>query len=93
MRSFLRVLSLTSFIVYNISGLQAQEGEAQESVKVAVDKRYQNEMKTLSEKPAIKAAFKTIMALEPETHKNLITLNEIPAPPFKEQRRAEKLWR
>jgi tripeptide aminopeptidase len=47
-------------------------------------------MKSLSEKPVIKSAFKFIMDLEPETNKNLKTLNDIPAPPFKEEKRAEK---
>jgi tripeptide aminopeptidase len=92
MRSFLQGISFSSLIIISFSGLQAQEsaGDGQESVKIAVDKRYQNEMKSLSEKPVIKSAFKFIMDLEPETNKNLITLNEIPAPPFKEEKRAEK---
>jgi tripeptide aminopeptidase len=92
MRSFLKGISIASSIVISCSGLQGQEsaGDGQETAKATVDKRYQNEIKNLSEKPAIKSAFRIIMELEPETHKNLITLNEIPAPPFKEEKRAEK---
>ncbi|HTE23184.1 M20/M25/M40 family metallo-hydrolase [Flavitalea sp.] len=92
MRSFLKGISFASLIIFSISGVEAQDGsaEAQEPAKVAVDKRYQTEMKSLSEKAVIKSAFKIIMDLEPETHRNLITLNEIPAPPFKEEKRAEK---
>ncbi len=64
--------------------------EESETLKVSPDKKYQVEIKTLAEKPAIKAAFKNILDLEPETYKDLVTLNEIPAPPFKEEKRAVK---
>ncbi|MBE7171063.1 MAG: M20/M25/M40 family metallo-hydrolase [Williamsia sp.] len=55
-----------------------------------IDKRYQDEMKTLMQQPQVKSAFQAIMELEPETEKDLITLTEIPAPPYKEQKRAAK---
>jgi tripeptide aminopeptidase len=60
------------------------------SKKAAVDVRYRNEAKKLAEEPVIKSAFQTILDLEPETMKNLFTLTQIPAPPFKEQVRAAK---
>lgn len=66
---------------------------AQESVsskEASVSPQYRNEIQTLAAQPIVKAAFQTIMDLEPETIKNLITLTQIPSPPFKEQARAEK---
>ncbi|MCW3081951.1 M20/M25/M40 family metallo-hydrolase [Segetibacter sp.] len=93
MKSLLKVLPLTTLFFLGSYALQAQEGGGdviQQTVKVAVEKRYQNEIKALSEKAVIKSAFKAIMDLEPETEKNLVTLTEIPAPPYKEQKRAEK---
>ncbi len=67
--------------------------EAQEEFgarTAAVDKKYQDELKALSQQPGIKSAFQTIMDLEPQTGQDLITLTEIPAPPYKEQKRAAK---
>jgi tripeptide aminopeptidase len=88
----LRKISLLSLITCSTILTNAQEGggEGQQSQKVAIDKKYQDEIKALSEQAVIKSAFKTIMDLEPETQQNLITLTEIPAPPFKEQKRAAK---
>jgi len=55
-----------------------------------VDQQYIKAISELAKKPVMLSAFKNIMQLEPETHQNLITLTEIPAPPFKEQKRAAK---
>jgi tripeptide aminopeptidase len=60
------------------------------SKKAVVDALYRNEVKTLAEQPIIKSTFQTILDLEGETMKNLLTLTQIPAPPFKEQIRAAK---
>ena len=70
-------------------GVTAQE-DMPSSIKADIDKRYQNEIKLLSQQPVIKSAFQAIMDIEPETLKDLITLTEIPAPPYKEQKRAER---
>jgi acetylornithine deacetylase/succinyl-diaminopimelate desuccinylase-like protein len=48
------------------------------------------EVRRLAERPDVLAAFRTIERLEPQTHADLITLTEIPAPPFKEDQRARK---
>ncbi|RYF99240.1 MAG: M28 family peptidase, partial [Chitinophagaceae bacterium] len=83
-----KTILLTTVIAMLTANASAQDDE--EGIKIQVDKKYQAEMKTLSEKPVIKSAFKIIMDLEPETNKDLITLNEIPAPPFREDKRAAK---
>ena len=47
-------------------------------------------MKTLAGQPVVKAAFQAIADQEPTTVQNLVTLTQIPAPPFKEEARAAK---
>lgn len=79
------LILLIAFEVVN-----GQEEFPSEKKTAVIDKRYENEIKALSQQPAIKSAFQTIVELEPETMKDLITLTEIPAPPYKEQKRAEK---
>ncbi|MFC5410978.1 M20/M25/M40 family metallo-hydrolase [Larkinella bovis] len=61
---------------------------AQESVPI--DKRYTDEIKALTNRPAVKTVFQTFQELEPQTKQDLITLTEIPAPPFKEEAKARK---
>lgn len=61
---------------------------AQETV--SIDKRYTDEIKALANRPAVKAVFQTFQELEPQTKQDLITLTEIPAPPFKEAAKARK---
>ncbi len=53
-------------------------------------KSYNKEIKKISSQKSVKQALAIIDELEPETIKDLITLTEIPAPPFKEKVRAEK---
>lgn len=54
----------------------------------SVDASYRDEIIALAKKPIIKKAFDFIEADDEQTIKNLITLTEIPAPPFKEEKRA-----
>ncbi len=53
-------------------------------------KTFTKEIKKLGNHKSIKHAFEVIDAIENETLSNLITLTEIPAPPFMEAVRAEK---
>ncbi|MBC3540605.1 M20/M25/M40 family metallo-hydrolase [Rufibacter sediminis] len=75
---------------FALGTLPALAQSAEKAKPLAVDKRYENEIKALAKNPAVKAAFKTIVDLEPQTHQDLITLTEIPAPPFKEEVRGRK---
>lgn len=54
------------------------------------DKKYVNEIKALAAKPAVKKAMQSIIDMQPQTLSDHILLTEIPAPPFKETKRAEK---
>jgi len=55
-----------------------------------VQQRYSAEMSALVANPAVAAALAHVIEIEPRSHTDLIELTEIPAPPFKEQRRAER---
>ncbi|MEJ7739431.1 MAG: M20/M25/M40 family metallo-hydrolase [Chitinophagaceae bacterium] len=68
----------------------SQDTALQESMKVVLDKRYENEINTLAKLPSVKSAFQSIIDFEPQTQADLITLTEIPAPPFKETERGMK---
>ena len=83
------ILFFMGFVVCLFPGMLAAQEEFGAKT-AAIDKRYQDEMKALMQQPAIRSAFGSIMELEPETEKDLIMLTEIPAPPYKEQKRAAK---
>ncbi|WP_411273184.1 M20/M25/M40 family metallo-hydrolase [Daejeonella sp.] len=51
---------------------------------------YKKEIDKLAAHKKIQSAFKIIQELEPATMKELIELTQIPAPPFEEQKRAER---
>lgn len=51
---------------------------------------YDREMRDLAARPEIQKAFQIVVELEPQTEKDLIELTEIPAPPFKEERRGAR---
>ncbi|MFD2571486.1 M20/M25/M40 family metallo-hydrolase [Spirosoma soli] len=69
--------------------LFAQEEGDEATEKVALDKRYENEIKALAKRPAVLTANKIFLELEPQTKQDLIKLTEIPSPPFKETERAK----
>ncbi|MEJ1222377.1 M20/M25/M40 family metallo-hydrolase [Sediminicola sp. 1XM1-17] len=62
----------------------------QEESATKVQPPYQNAIDKLIKKKNIQQAFSIIDELEPVTHKNLVELTEIPAPPFMEHKRAER---
>lgn len=51
---------------------------------------YDGEIKKITERPDIRRAFDAVLEMEPQTHKDHIELTEIPAPPFKEVKRAKR---
>ncbi len=83
---------LSVLLMHATLSVKAQEESDTTSDKtpVPVEQQYVNEISALAKKPVIIAAFKNILQLEPETQRDLITLTEIPAPPYKEQKRAAK---
>ncbi|WP_271781941.1 M20/M25/M40 family metallo-hydrolase [Aquimarina algiphila] len=66
-------------------------GNVTQAQKATVsNKKYIKEIKKLAANKGVQLAMKTIDDSDAETIKNMITLTEIPAPPFKETKRAKK---
>ncbi len=56
----------------------------------AVADRYEREIAALRADPRVGAALEHVVSIEPRSHRDLVELTEIPAPPFKEDRRAAR---
>ena len=63
---------------------------AQDSKSVTAQAAYSTEINNISQNEKIQKAFEIIQELEPVTMKELIELTEIQAPPFMEQKRANR---
>jgi tripeptide aminopeptidase len=55
-----------------------------------VQPTYLREVEQLAANGRVARAFRVIEELEPQTHRDLVTLTEIPAPPFQEEARARR---
>jgi len=75
--TFLSLISLTAI---------AQE----QDLKADVQPRYRAEIDAIKSDPKVIAGMNHIVAIEPQSRRDLIELTEIPAPPFEEQARAER---
>jgi len=75
------VATLLMLFLYFNNTLIAQD-------KIVADKKHQKEIQKLITKKPIEKAFKILEEIDAQTIKNLITLTEIPAAPFKEGKRA-----
>lgn len=75
-------------LIIAIPSLQAQEEEPPEAA--TIDKKYAQTVKKLAESKVLQKAFAFIEEQESQNMEDLILLNEIPAPPFKEEKRAAK---
>jgi tripeptide aminopeptidase len=83
--TFMKILSLViMFLSTQISGY-AQNGKI-----ITAPSSYRSQIDKISSDKKVRLAFEIIQQLEPTTMKELIELTEIPAPPFMEQKRAEK---
>ena len=67
---------------------EAPDDPSQEDT-VAIQDQYVGEVASVADDPRVQDAFQRIEELEPWTMDNLITITEIPAPPFMEDERAE----
>jgi len=63
---------------------------AQEDTTHEVLAAYTEEIAAINANSSVKAAMEHILAIEPQSRRDLIELTEIPAPPFEEQARAER---
>lgn len=62
------------------------------TVQAAWAQDYDTEVRQLAEQPVIRAAFEAAEKLKPRTREDHIALTEIPAPPFKEAKRAQQYF-
>ena len=63
---------------------------AQERRVVDIEPDYEAEIAALTSNKIVKAAMEYIVAIEPQSRRDLIELTEIPAPPFGEENRANR---
>ncbi len=84
-----KILSLAALLSMTlVSGMVPNVLSAKQSVPQI--QSYSDDMAALKQKSAVKLALRHIAEHDQKTIDDMITLNEIPAPPFKEQKRAEK---
>ncbi len=76
------LISVLLICVLSVSAQNEKAISAQSTYKAQIDK--------ISSDKKVQMAFEIIKQLEPTTMKELIELTEIPAPPFMEQKRAER---
>ncbi|MDH5382843.1 MAG: M20/M25/M40 family metallo-hydrolase, partial [Cyclobacteriaceae bacterium] len=78
--------TLLPFILFLISIIVF----AQDEINVKVNPPYQKQIKKIVNNKKVKQAFEIIDQIDEETINDLIELTEIPAPPFMEEKRAER---
>ncbi|MBT8146737.1 MAG: M20/M25/M40 family metallo-hydrolase [Gammaproteobacteria bacterium] len=89
-RLFSGAIRFTRSLLLPLWLLTGQGFAAEQSLEHDVDPSYLSEAASLRQSPQVQAAMDHILALEPRSRADLIELTEIPAPPFMEQRRAER---
>jgi tripeptide aminopeptidase len=60
-----------------------------QNAEITIQKSYTSEIEKLAKRSDVKRAMEAVETLEPDTRRDHITLTEIPAPPFREEVRAE----
>ena len=79
-------LAIAALLITGFStGLSAQEDQTAE-----IKAEYTAEIEAIQSDSDVRAAMAHIVAIEPQSRRDLIELTEIPAPPFEEQARAER---
>ncbi|MDH3989733.1 MAG: M20/M25/M40 family metallo-hydrolase [Gammaproteobacteria bacterium] len=79
-------LAIAALLITGFStGLSAQEDQTAE-----IKAEYTAEIESIQSDSDVRAAMAHIVAIEPQSRRDLIELTEIPAPPFEEQARAER---
>lgn len=77
------------YLVVAMVAVTANVG-AQEQTAPEVADPYLNDAIKIKADSRVQDAFEHIVAIEPQSRRDLIELTEIPAPPFEEQVRAER---
>jgi len=90
MKKKIIVLSVTLLAFCQTPVVFAQEAGGAAPKPAPLNKKYETEVNALVKKPGVKKAFQAIVDMEPQTRQEHILLNEIPAPPFKEDARGKQ---
>jgi len=86
MKKIFKLLQLTFCLSIVVANVLAQQNQT-----ITQENSYTSEVQILAKNKLVVDAFRVIEELEPLTVKELIELTEIPAPPFKESARAQKV--
>ena len=83
---------LSRIAIYAVVAMSAVTANvaAQEQTAPEVADRYLNDAIKIKANSSVQDALAHIVAIEPQSRRDLIELTEIPAPPFEEQVRAER---
>ncbi len=91
--NYIKIIGGLWFFLFALSACDTDSPQEQENGnnndEPEIQDEYVSEMDQLSEHPRIQEAFEIIEDLEDQTIEDLITITEIPAPPFMEDERAE----
>ena len=85
-----RRFRLVTAVLFLHFGLAAGSAIAQAPNDPAIQPEYVEEIAAIRNDPSVQRALQHVLTLEPRHRDELIELTEIPAPPFKEQARAER---
>lgn len=86
--SLLKLIQCVLLLLFFPCMLSAQSSSSEK--EGPLKSTYEKDIKSLAKRKKVKQAFQTIIDLDPRTQEELIMLTEIPAPPFKEEKRAAK---
>jgi acetylornithine deacetylase/succinyl-diaminopimelate desuccinylase-like protein len=78
-------IAFATLWLFFVSTAQAQDAELP-----AIEPAYTAEVEAILASGKVRAGMERIIAIEPQSRRDLIELTEIPAPPFEEQARAER---
>lgn len=84
----IKIPTLFVAIIFILGAVISAEGQVNQIPPV--EKQYSIEIENLANHRSVKNAMEAIKTMDQETLEDLITLTEIPAPPFKEEERAKK---
>ena len=89
-RIFFLILLFTAVTGVSACGVASKSVANNAHENIPVSNKYKDEMLSIAQHVSVQTAFDVIQELEPKTHSDHLMLTEIPAPPFKEERRAKR---
>jgi tripeptide aminopeptidase len=90
MKTLSKIVALPVCAMLIMISLSYNTYAQEKSQSATISKQHQQAVNRITANPKVKKAMQTIIDLEPETMSNLVLLTEIPAPPYKEDKRAAK---